>query len=93
MDFYREDRFEIRKSKPNSGRKSKHSPQLRATPGIGLNEQEARSELMVIITQCPTSGPAQHFIMKGEVIPLIDSNVKQDLREIGKKLTNLRGSL
>lgn len=25
--------------------------------------------------------------------PMIDASVKQDLREIGKKLTNLRGSL
>lgn len=31
--------------------------------------------------------------MKGDVIQLIDPNVKQDLREMGKKLTNLRGSL
>lgn len=29
--------------------------------------------------------------MKGEVIQMIDPNVKQDLREMGKKLTNLRG--
>lgn len=37
--------------------------------------------------------PAQYSIMKGDVIQLIDPNVKQDLREMGKKLTNLRGSL
>lgn len=37
--------------------------------------------------------PAQYFNLKGDVIQLIDPNVKQDLREMGKKLTNLRGSL
>ncbi|WP_218918937.1 hypothetical protein [Paenibacillus borealis] len=40
-----------------------------------------------------TQRPAQYFILKGDVIQVIDPNVKQDLREIGKKLTNLRGSL
>ncbi|MEK3880375.1 hypothetical protein [Paenibacillus sp. FSL M7-0420] len=50
-----------------------------------------RSEAASPIRQ--TGSPAQYLIMKGEVIQMIDPNVKQDLREMGKKLTNLRGSL
>ncbi|OMF93774.1 hypothetical protein BK146_18145 [Paenibacillus sp. FSL R7-0333] len=83
----------INKSGHNSGRKSKHSPQLRRTPGHGADAAKHQQQICRPYRQAQTGSPAQYSIMKGEVIQMIDPNVKQDLREMGKKLTNLRGSL
>ncbi|ETT80086.1 hypothetical protein C173_00435 [Paenibacillus sp. FSL R7-277] len=83
----------MREFNPNSGRKSKHFPQLRRTPGHVTDEAKRHPQRGSSYRQAQTGSPAQYSIMKGDVIQLIDPNVKQDLREMGKKLTNLRGSL
>jgi hypothetical protein len=83
----------MRKFNPNSGRKSKHSLELRATPGNWAEETKSQQQRCSSMPISSTQRPAQYFILKGDVIQVIDPNVKQDLREIGKKLTNLRGSL
>lgn len=84
----------MRKFNPNSGRKSKHSPQLRRTPGHAAAEVKRQQHRCPSMPVSPNrQSRPQYFNLKGDVIQVIDPNVKQDLREMGKKLTNLRGSL
>ncbi|MGN7762036.1 hypothetical protein [Paenibacillus sp. 22594] len=46
-DFNRGQRSPIRKSVNNSGRKSKHSPQLRPSPGTSVEEDELQTARVI----------------------------------------------
>ncbi|OKP85557.1 hypothetical protein [Paenibacillus sp. P32E] len=59
-DFNRGRRSPIRKSVNNSGRKSKHSPQLRPSPETSVKEDELPAARVInYMPQAQSSRPAQ----------------------------------